>query len=76
MFAPERSYPTEDQATWVLYDLRIPGAFERAREDREAWGREYAAVSPMGLDHVLIAFVPGGARRLVPQTPDGPRKKT
>ena len=65
MFAPqERSYSTEDQATWVLYDLRIPGAFGQARDDREAWGKRYADIYPMGLDHVLLVFRPGGAQRL------------
>ncbi len=46
---------------WVLFDLRIPGAWERARADREAWGRGMTDVHSMGLDHVLIAFRSGNA---------------
>ena len=61
----EQSYSTEDQATWVLYDLRDPEAFERARTDREAWGKDHAHVHPVGLNHVLLVFWPGGARRLL-----------
>lgn len=65
MIAPRNEfYSTEDQATWVLYDLRIPGAFKQARDDRAAWGKQCADVYPVGLDHVLLIFRPGGARRL------------
>jgi hypothetical protein len=43
----------------VLYDLRE--SFEQARTDREGWGRENTSVYPLGLDHVVVAFHPGGA---------------
>ena len=45
----------------VLYDLRDPEAWERARADQDAWGRAFTSVYPWGLDHVLIAFRPGDA---------------
>lgn len=66
MPAPQnRSYSTEEHSTLVLYDLRIPGALKQARDDREAWGKQYTDVYRMGLDHVLLVFRPGGARRFV-----------
>jgi hypothetical protein len=61
--APEPLYPKSDAAIWVLYDLRDPVAWERARADRQAWGRGLSDVHPCGLDHVLIAFRAGGASR-------------
>ncbi len=48
----------------VLCDLRDPDAWARAGADREAWGRGLADVHPMGLNHVLIVFRPGGAGAL------------
>ena len=46
---------------WVLYDLRDPDHWQRAREDREEWGRGLSDVHPLDHDHVLITFYPGGA---------------
>jgi hypothetical protein len=43
----------------VLYDLRE--GWDEALADRERWGREHTDVYPMGLDHVLLVFRPGGA---------------
>jgi hypothetical protein len=42
----------------VLYDLRE--SWEEAAADRERWGREHTDIYPMGLDHVLLVFRPGG----------------
>lgn len=44
-----------------IYDLRDPKAWEQAREDREAWGRELSVVHTLDRDHVLIVFHPRGA---------------
>ncbi len=46
---------------WVLYDLRVPSAWERASTDREVWGRGMTDVHSLDLDHVLIAFRPVNA---------------
>jgi hypothetical protein len=70
------SYPTQENTIWVLYYLRDPEAFEQARKDRKTWGREYAAMYLMGLDHMLIVFRAAGTKRIVPQMPSGPRKRT
>ena len=62
MIAPRNeSYPTQEHTTWVLYDLQDPEAFEQARRDRKAWGREYTTLYSMGLDHVLVVFCLGRA---------------
>ena len=58
-----RSYRTDIHTIWVLYDLRDLEGWQRAHEDLEAWGREYAVVFVMGLHHILMVFRPGGARR-------------
>jgi hypothetical protein len=42
----------------VLVDLRE--GWSEARADRERWGREHTDIYPMGLDHVLLVFRPGG----------------
>jgi hypothetical protein len=43
----------------VVYDLRE--CFEKACTDRESWGREHTSVYPLGLEHIVVAFHPGGA---------------
>ncbi len=58
-------YPTDaDEAIVVLYDLRDPDAWERAGRERRAWGRERTVVHALDNDHVVIEFMPGGAREL------------
>jgi hypothetical protein len=77
MSAPQKSScRTQAQSLWVLYDLRNPEGRQRARKDWEAWGKDYADVYPMGLDHVLLVFRPGGAQRLAPRTPSGLKRRT
>jgi len=77
MFAPQRrSSCTQAQSPWVLYDLRSLEGCQRARQDWEAWGKDYADVYQVGLDHVLLVFRPGGAQRLAPQTPSGLKRRT
>jgi hypothetical protein len=49
------------RTVWVVYDLRDPGQWEQARQDREAWGRGFSEVYSLDCDHVLIIFRPGGA---------------
>jgi hypothetical protein len=49
------------RTVWIVYDLSDPHQWERAREDREAWGRGLSDVHALDGDHVLIAFYPGGA---------------
>lgn len=53
--------PEDNLETWVLYDLRVLSAWERASADREAWGRGMTDVHCMGLNHVLITFGPVNA---------------
>ncbi len=52
-----------EHTVWVVYDLRDPDQWERAREDREAWGRGFSEVHTLDTDHILIEFGPGGGRR-------------
>jgi hypothetical protein len=42
----------------IVYDLRE--VFEKARTDRESWGRGRTAIYPLDLDHVALAFYSGG----------------
>lgn len=51
----------ESTSTLVIYDLRVPEAWERAGRDRKAWGQEYAVIHTIDNDHVVIEFRPGGA---------------
>ncbi len=48
----------------VLYDLADPEAWNRAGEERRAWGREWTVVHALDRDHVVIEFLPGGVREL------------
>jgi hypothetical protein len=50
-----------ERTVWVAYDLRDPDQWEQARQDREAWGKALATVHTLDVDHVVIAFYPGGA---------------
>jgi hypothetical protein len=42
----------------IVYDLRE--VFEKARSDRERWGRGSTSIYPLDLDHVAVAFYSGG----------------
>lgn len=55
-----------DQGLLVVYDLADPEAWDRAGQERRAWGVEFADVHALDNDHVAIVFRPGGAsaRRL------------
>ena len=55
----ERSYCTEGQSTWILYDLQDPEGRQQARKDLQAWGKDHASVYPVGLDHVFVVLHPG-----------------
>jgi hypothetical protein len=48
---PER---WDDLTLIMVYDLRE--AFEKARSDRERWGRERTSVYPLDVDHVAVVF--------------------
>ena len=45
----------------VVYDLREPGSWEQARDDRETWGNELSEIHRLDNDRVVIVFKPGGA---------------
>jgi len=45
----------------VIYDLRDPEARERARRDRQAWGRKLSEIHRVDDDHVAIEYKSGGA---------------
>ena len=49
------------EAILVAYDLRDPEAWERAREHRQAWGRERTRIHTVTNDVVVIEYLPGGA---------------
>ena len=51
-------------STLVVYDLRDPETWERARREREAWGRKLAEIHALDNDHVVIEYKAGGAREL------------
>jgi len=51
----------EHTEVMVLYDLSDEAAFERARNDRAAWGRAWSDVHPLDPDRIVIIFRPGGA---------------
>jgi hypothetical protein len=58
-------YPNDaHEAIVAAYDLRDPDAWERAGRERRAWGRERTVVHALDDDHVVIEFMPGGAREL------------
>ena len=64
MYAPqEESYPNQQQSTWVLFDLRIPGVAERLRRERAAW-QEQSEIEVLDKDHSVLIVYPGGAERL------------
>ena len=52
---------TFDEAVFVVYDLRDPDAWTRAREQRAAWGRGRTEIYALDNDHVIIEFRAGGA---------------
>lgn len=61
----EEFYPSKDKAVWVLFDLRVLDTEQRARRVIAAWGREHTRVHTLDPDHVAVAFLPGGVRRLI-----------
>jgi hypothetical protein len=44
----------DDLTLIMVYDLRE--VFEKARSDRERWGRGCTSVYPLDLDHVAVVF--------------------
>jgi hypothetical protein len=48
------------QGQLVIYDLRDPQAWRRAHRERAAWGRLRSEIHPLGNDHVVIEYRPGG----------------
>jgi hypothetical protein len=60
--APHRVGERPRRTAWKICDLRTPGGWEKAREEREAWGRHLSEVHTLGHDHVIIVFrdSPGG----------------
>ena len=46
-----------------VYDLRDPGARQRAHYHRNLWGRLYTDVHVLGSDHVAPAFRPAPDER-------------
>lgn len=51
----------EHTTVLVVYDLRDPDAWQRAHDELEVWGREMAKIHALGLNHIVIEFLPGGA---------------
>jgi hypothetical protein len=49
-----------EEAVFVVYDLRDPDAWTRAREQRAARGRERSTIHKLDNDHIIIQFT-GGA---------------
>lgn len=47
----------------IVYDLREPGAGQRANRDRCYWGKLYTDVHIVDSDHVLLTFRPAPDRR-------------
>jgi hypothetical protein len=47
---------TLEEAVFVVYDLRDPDAWTRAREQRAAWGRWRSEIHELDNDHIVIAF--------------------
>ena len=45
----------------VVYDLREPGSWEQARDERAAWGKELTKIHTLDNNHVAIVFGPAGA---------------
>jgi hypothetical protein len=46
----------------IIYDLRDAHAWRQAHAHRSLWGRRFSEYYFLDNDHVLILFVPGGAR--------------
>jgi hypothetical protein len=42
----------------IVYDLRDPDAWKRARRHRAFWGRLYTDIAPLDNDHVALTFRP------------------
>jgi hypothetical protein len=55
------SGPEHTGAVLIIYALRDPEAWERARRDRAFWGRERTEIHTLDSDHVVIEFKSSGA---------------
>jgi hypothetical protein len=59
-------YPiSAGESTLVLYDLRDPEAWKRAGRERAGWSNRRAKVHAVGLEHIVIEYMAGGALELV-----------
>ncbi len=63
MIAPTNTFYPEQSgsALLVVYRLDDPQAWDRARRDRAAWGRNRCIIHTLDLDHIVLEFLPGGA---------------
>lgn len=63
MIAPtDAFYPDSLDSALVLYDLRDPEAWARARRERAAWGKSRTPIHTLDNDHIILEFRPGGAQ--------------
>ncbi len=44
----------------ILFDVRVPGSFERLLSERAAW-QEHARVELLDPDHAILVVLAGGA---------------
>jgi hypothetical protein len=61
---PETGPSGSELGMLVIYDLQDPEVWRRVRGELKAWSTTFANVHPLDIDHVLIQFRPGAARRL------------
>jgi hypothetical protein len=50
------------EALAIVYDLRDPDVWDRARYHRDCWGRIWTDVHTLGTDHVVLVFRSAGPR--------------
>lgn len=62
-FAPNKAYHEGKTETFVIFDVRIPGAADRLHSERAAWG-EYGDIEVLDKNHFALIVRPGGAQRL------------
>ncbi len=55
----QRNRTTAKEGRLVIYDLRDVAAWQRAHEERGAWGRRRSKVHTLDNDHVIIEFEAG-----------------
>ena len=63
MIAPNQSYHEGKIKTFVVFNVRIPGAAERLQSERAAWG-ECEDIEALDQNHYVLIVRPGGAQRL------------